>query len=114
MTRRSLMLIFFPIWIMSCTKDQTPQSILVFTKTNEYIHKSIPQALIAIKKFGKEQNILVNSMADSLIFTDEILKNYAAVVFLNTSGNVLGPGGKQALRTYIENGGGFAGIPWCQ
>src|SRR5690606_24583549 len=38
------------------------------------------------------------------------LKNYQAVVFLNTTGNVLNSPQQAAFERYIQAGGGYAGI----
>lgn len=38
------------------------------------------------------------------------LKQYAAVVFLNTTGDVLNPQQEKAFEAYIKSGGGFVGV----
>jgi len=44
------------------------------------------------------------------VFTAERLARYGAVVFVNTTGNVLDDAQQRALRDFIENGGGFVGV----
>ncbi len=97
-------------WLIACGEKKMNDTILIFTKTAQYRHESIDSALAALKKFSGEQNILMENTDDSLKFTDQNLPKYAAVVFLNTSGNVLGPQGQKAFKEYIENGGGYAGV----
>src|SRR5690606_4482428 len=43
-------------------------------------------------------------------FTDDSLKNYSAVVFLSTTGDVLDHYQEAAFERYIQAGGGFVGI----
>lgn len=63
--------------------------VLLFYKTARYHHQSIPEDIAAIQKLGKENHFAVDTTADSTYFKEVNLKKYAAIVFLNTSGNVL-------------------------
>lgn len=86
------------------------KKILVFTKTNGFRHSSIPAGIAAIKKLGEENKFAVSTTEDSTFFTMANLQNYNAVVFLSTTGDVLGENEQGALENYIKGGGGFAGI----
>ncbi|MEE4310758.1 MAG: alginate lyase family protein, partial [candidate division KSB1 bacterium] len=57
-----------------------------------------------------ENNFSVDATEDSSLFTPQNLAKYDALVFLNTSGDVLDESGQSALKMYIRGGGGFAGI----
>ena len=84
--------------------------VLVFTKTAGYRHASIPDGVAALRALGAERGFAVEASEDSLAFTPERLSRYAAVVFLNTTGDVLGRGGEAAFEAYVEGGGGFVGV----
>ncbi|MEN8788293.1 MAG: ThuA domain-containing protein, partial [Flavobacteriaceae bacterium] len=84
--------------------------ILVFSKTMGYNHSSIPSGIAAIQALGTENNFQVDTTKSSTMFREEILKDYAAVVFLNTTGNVLNHEQEAAFERYIQSGGGFVGI----
>ncbi len=84
--------------------------ILVFTKTKGYYHESIPDGVAAIIKLGPENNFSVDTTADARYFTEDSLKNYAAVIFLSTTGNVLNADQQVAFERYIQAGGNFMGI----
>src|SRR3981081_4546184 len=86
------------------------KKILVFAKTNGYHHESIADGLVAIQKLGKENHFGVDTTTDSLKFSDVNLQQYKVIVFLSTTGNVLGTEQETALQNFIHNGGGFAGI----
>ena len=85
-------------------------AILIFSKTNGYHHSCIPIGIEAIKKLGEENGFSVDATNDSLSFTTNNLKKYAAFIFLCPTGKVFGPDQEAALQNYIEKGGGYVGI----
>lgn len=88
----------------------TPSSILVFTKTEGYRHGSIPDGIALMDEFGEtEANLSVTLTEDASNFNAGTLENYGAVMFLNTTGNVLNEQQQQALKNFIQNGGGLWG-----
>jgi type 1 glutamine amidotransferase len=85
--------------------------VLVFSKTKGYHHGSIAAGIAAITKLGQENNFDVDTTIDSKKFTYEKLKQYAAIIFLSTTGEFFNDDApKDALKKYIEHGGGFVGI----
>jgi type 1 glutamine amidotransferase len=86
----------------------TPR-ILVFTRTMGFRHDSIPDGVAAVKRIG-EGRYEVDATEDPLVFSDENLARYAAVVFLSTTGEVLEKPQQEAFERYIRGGGGFAGV----
>jgi type 1 glutamine amidotransferase len=90
-------------------KAKTPK-ILVFSKTAGFHHSSIPAGMAAIIKLGQENNFLADTTTDSTKFTDANLKQYAAVVFLSTTGNVLSDEEQAAFEHFIQSGKGYVGV----
>jgi len=84
--------------------------ILVFSKTKGYHHNAIGVGVPAIQKLGFENGYGVDTTTNSTKFTDDNLKQYRAVIFLNTTGNVLNGEQQAAFERYIQAGGGFAGV----
>jgi type 1 glutamine amidotransferase len=84
--------------------------ILIFSKTAGFHHESIAAGVPAIQKLGIENKFAVDTTTDSTLFTAMNLKKYAAVVFLNTTGNVLGDEEQKAFEQYIRSGGGYVGV----
>lgn len=84
--------------------------ILVFSLTKGFHHQSIPKGILAIQQLGTEHHFLVDTTTDSEVFTKENLKHYHAVIFLNTTGDVLNDAQQVVFKNYIENGGGYVGI----
>ena len=94
----------------SACNQKTETRVLVFSKTQGFRHSSIPNGKAALLKLGTENNWKVDTTEDASIFTEDNLKKYAAVIFLNTTGNVLNTYQETAFERYIQAGGGFAGI----
>ncbi len=88
-----------------------PQRILLFHETRGYRHDSITTALMALEELASSVDIETDTAADSAgIFTGDNLANYAAVVWVLTSGDVLNASEQLAFENYIRSGGGYAGI----
>lgn len=96
---------------MTASDTSSPRPrILVFSKTAGFRHSSIPDGKKALLEMGKKEGFLADTTEDAGFFTREKLKEYKAVVFLNTSGNVLDSAQQVSFEEYIHNGGGFAGV----
>ena len=106
---RALALAVFAAGCAATAPPEAPR-VLVFTKTAGYRHASIESGVAALREVGAARGFGVTATEDSLAFSPDGLAPYAAVVFLNTTGDVLGPGGEAALRAYVEGGGGFVGV----
>ena len=107
------LLLIAAITCLSCNqqnKDVSGKKILVYSKTTGWRHTSIPFGKKAIEELGKKNGFAVDVSEDSSFFSDDRLKQYDAVVFLNTTGNVLEPHQEIAFERYIQSGGGFVGI----
>lgn len=98
----------WPLETPAQERDST--SVLVFSKTNGYRHASIPNGIRALREMGQEYGFRVEATEDSTTFRKDRLPSYDVVVFLNTTGNVLGRRGQRALRSFVRSGGGFVGV----
>ncbi|QEC54308.1 ThuA domain-containing protein [Anseongella ginsenosidimutans] len=86
------------------------KQLLVFSKTAGFRHNSIPAGIEALKKMGREQGFSITATEDAAFFTDEKLAAYHAVIFLNTTGDILDEEQQAAFERYIQAGHGFVGI----
>lgn len=84
--------------------------VLVFTKTAGFRHASIPAGVRALRELGSKAGLAMDVTEDASAFKDANLRRYRAVVFLLTTGDVLGPGEQAAFERFVRNGGGFAGV----
>ena len=84
--------------------------VLVFSKTAGFRHSSIGVGLAAIRKLGQENGFSVDATEDAGAFTSKNLARYRAVVWLNTTGDVLDAAQQDDFERYIQAGGGYVGI----
>ncbi len=99
-------LVLLPLMFSSVAAAQaTPYKVLVFTK-NATIGATEGEAAVRAA-VGPEVTVDVTS--DAAAFTAANLATYKAVVFLNTSGDVLDDAQQTAFETYFKAGGGFLG-----
>jgi cytochrome c len=100
----------FILFILSCNSRSGDARVLVFSKTAGYVHSSIPSGVKAIRELGASNKFIVDTTRDAAYFNEDSLKKYAAVIFLNTTGDILDHKQATALERYIQAGGGFVGV----
>jgi cytochrome c len=106
---------FFSLLVMSiaffsCNARKGKPHILVFSKTAGFRHNSIPDGKAAIMELGRQNNFEVDTTEEAGYITEDSLKKYSAVVFLNTTMDVLNNQQEADFERYIQAGGGFVGI----
>ncbi|MEN9363890.1 MAG: hypothetical protein RI903_1199, partial [Bacteroidota bacterium] len=114
MGRISMLLAFVFMASMAVqAQDKNPltgRKILVFSSTKGFRHGSIGAGKKALMKMGTEKGFQVDTTENAAVFTESNLKKYRAIVFLNTTGNVLNDAQQNAFERYIQAGGGYMGI----
>lgn len=108
----SWMMPTYPTRVLAETpEEQEPHfKVLVFSRTAGFRHDSIPAGIQALRKLGGEHHFAVDATEDPAVFTDEGLKSYQVVIFLNTTGDVLDDAQQQAFTRFIQQGEAFVGI----
>jgi PKD repeat protein/glucose/arabinose dehydrogenase/type 1 glutamine amidotransferase len=84
--------------------------VLVFHKTDGERRASIRDGIATIRDLASAGGFQVTATQDAAAFTAGNLARFRAVVFLNTTGNVLNPAQETAFEGYIRAGGGFVGV----
>jgi len=111
---KTLCLVFFvacaSIYISCNTKRSGNPRVLLFSKTVGFHHASIPAGIAAIEKLGLENGFNVDTTTDADMFNDDSLKNYSAIIFLSTTGDILDYRQEASFERFIQAGGGFVGI----
>src|SRR4030095_12746308 len=90
--------------------DFEKPKVLVFSKTEGFRHASIEAGKTAFQKMAAEKGFDVEFTEDAGKFTNASLKQFNAVVFLNTTGDVLNNEQQEEFERYIQAGGGYLGI----
>lgn len=113
-TRISLIapLIIAGAWLLSRLPEPSAPTtqLLVFTKTTGFRHDSIPDGLAAIRQLGQQNGFTVDHTEDAAQFNDANLSRYQTIVFLCTTGEVLGDEQQAAFERFVRKGGGFVGV----
>ena len=98
-------------------KPSKPRKVLVFSKTAGFRHGSIPTGVEAMKQMGKSTGAFeVTATEDDSFFEPEKLKDFDAVLFLNTTGEVFKSKEagreerlKKSLVDFVKSGKGLIG-----
>lgn len=106
----TLLLLLVGLFLFNCQAQREETRILVFSKTAGFRHESIKDGIAAIQQLGKEKGFQVDTTENALYFTEDSLAKYSAIVFLNTTGDVLDHRQQKDFERYIQAGGGFVGI----
>ncbi|MFF3857332.1 ThuA domain-containing protein [Micromonospora sp. NPDC002575] len=103
--------------VLACTTPATPASaadapydVLVFSRTAGFRHDSIAVGTQAIRELGAANSFTVTATEDAAQFTTANLARFEAVIFLNTTGDVLNDSQQAAFESYIGAGGGYVGV----
>jgi len=109
---KSVLAVFVLLTLFFQPKElNAKDKVLVFSLTKSFRHKSINEGIIAIKALGANNGFEVDTTENVNNFTLENLSRYKTLVFLNPTGsNVFTEEQKQALKSYINKGGGLVGI----
>jgi type 1 glutamine amidotransferase len=94
----------------AAARPRRAHRVLVYSRTGGYRHASIPLGVATIEQLGAENGFAVEASEDPAVFSDRILRRFTAVVFLNTTAEVMTPPGRKALRRFVLSGGGWAGV----
>lgn len=105
-----LLLIMIITALFSCSTSDEDVRVLVFSKTAGFRHSSIEAGIAAIQKLGQKHNFVVDTTENAERFVEENLKRYHAVIFLNTTGDVLNKAQQNDFERFIQAGGGYVGI----
>jgi type 1 glutamine amidotransferase len=84
--------------------------VLLFTKTAGFRHGSIPDGIALVQALGAAHGFTLDATEDSTAFSAANLAQYAAVLWLSTTGDVLDAAQEAAFEGYIRAGGAFIGV----
>ncbi|WP_257656245.1 ThuA domain-containing protein [Parapedobacter lycopersici] len=104
------MLAIFMMAAVSCNKRSGKPRLLVFSKTAGFYHESIVEGREALMQLAAANGYEVDTTSDASWFQEDSLARYSAVVFLNTTGDILNHYQEVAFERYIQAGGGYVGI----
>ncbi|PSK66637.1 Microbial collagenase [Micromonospora sp. MH33] len=84
--------------------------VLVFTRSASGNNAATAAGVQAVQQLGRDRRFTVEVTNDPRKFDQAHLKQFRAVVFLNTAGDVLNDAQQAAFEAYYRDGGGFVGV----
>ena len=91
--------------------ELTRPAILVFSKTNSFIHKeAIPAAETLFQQLGEKNGWSVYVTLNGAVHNKQDLARFDAIIWNNVTGDVLTTAQQTAMREWIHNGGGWVGL----
>lgn len=84
-------------------------SVLVFTKTGGFRHKSIETGKKSMEKMAQEKDWDVTFSEDATLFNAQDLSKFDVLFFLNTTGDILNEEQQNAMIAFLTSGKGFVG-----
>jgi cytochrome c len=108
--KNTFLKILLILFVANTLFAQNKSNVLVFSKTAGFRHQSIESGKKALEKMAKEKGISVSFTEDASQFVESNLKKYNAIIFLNTTGDVLNNEQQSSFERYIQAGGGYVGI----
>jgi type 1 glutamine amidotransferase len=103
-------LLVLAILLITNTVSAQKKRVLVFSKTAGFKHSSIGVGVAALQKLGAENKFEVDTTTNSASFTPQNLEKYSAVIFMNTTGDVLNDEQQKTFEQFINSGKGFVGV----
>jgi type 1 glutamine amidotransferase len=110
MFKFSYAVLLFVCSAMSAWAASAPIKVLVFSKTADYRHASIPAGISALEELGALHGWDVDATEDASQFNDNNLKRYDVVVWLSTSGNILDSQQKASYERFQQSHKGTVAI----
>ena len=84
--------------------------VLVMSRTEGFRHASIIDGLALIASLAAAHGWTLQTTEEASDFNATFLADFDVIVFLSTTGDILDPPEEQALRDWVETGGGWVGI----
>ncbi|RPD39202.1 ThuA domain-containing protein [Chitinophaga barathri] len=110
MFSKKYLLLLLVILVAGSSFKKAKPRLLVFSKTAGFRHDCIPVAKLAMIQLGARNGFDVDTTEDASVFNTKNLKQYKAVMFLNTTGDVLNAEQQTVMESYIKKGGGYIGV----
>lgn len=101
---------FLLFFVIMSSMNAQEISILVFSKTVGYRHKSIETGKKTIEKIAQEKDWKVTFSEDASIFNAKDLSKFDVLFFLNTVGDILNDKQQEVMKKFLSNGKGFVGV----
>lgn len=110
MNRIKLLAVFFLLITSTSAMAQKQFKVLLIATTRGWQHESVHAGVLALQQLAIKNNFDLTYWDDPNSFTDNNLKQFQAVIFLNTTGNIFDSAQQKVMERFIQSGKGFVGI----
>lgn len=110
---RHLKTFLFPLFVLFFSVSAIAQKqfkTLLVTTTRGWHHEAQHAGVLALQQLGEKNNFDVTIWENHNGFTDDYLKQFAAVIFLHTTGDIFNETQQQVMERFIRSGKGYVGI----
>ncbi len=83
---------------------------LLVTTTNGWHHESLHYGVVALREMAIKNFFDLTLFENPAGFTDEYVKQFQVIIFLNTTGNIFDSTQQKVMERFIQSGKGFVGI----
>lgn len=90
--------------------QQKQFKVLLVTATKGWHHESLHWGVVALKEMGVKNFFDVALLEDPKGFTDNYVKQFQVIIFLNTTGDIFDSAQQKVMERFIQSGKGFVGI----
>lgn len=107
---KRLLILCIALLSFSSLFSQKQFKAFVVTTTRGWHHESIHAGFVALKELAARNNFDLDLMESPTSFTDDRLKNYQLVIFLNTTGDIFDSAQQKVMEHFVQSGKGYVGI----
>ncbi|HVF95947.1 MAG TPA: ThuA domain-containing protein [Flavisolibacter sp.] len=93
----------------TCFAQKQFKALLV-TTTRGWHHEAQHYGVVALQQLAQKNEFTLDVFQDHNSFTDNTLQQYAAVIFLHTTGDIFDSAQQKVMERFIQGGKGFVGI----
>ena len=104
-----ILLALISIFIINKTMAQDQFSVLLYTQHDDWHYNTIPVAIQAFEDMAEEHQFKFDWTQRPNEFMEK-LPEYDVLIFMNANADSLNTKNMNALKTFINQGGGFVGI----
>ena len=105
-----LVIILLQVTLSLQSQAQKQFKVLMVTTTRGWHHESVHAGVLAVQQLASRNSFEAVLLEDPNGFTDKNLQQYQAVIFINTTGDILDNEQQKVMERFIQSGKGFVGV----
>src|SRR2546423_1526500 len=104
--RKTLLIYFFlqSFFCFTISAQQKQFKALIVTTTKGWHHESLHYGVVAIQELSKKNFFDAVLFENPNGFTDEYVKQFQVIIFLNTTGDIFDSAQQKVMERFIESG----------